>query len=224
MSFDLGSILQQYAGSASAPDDAHENFGRVAQVAPPDLVRDGLSAMFRSDQTPSVGQMAAQTWQQSSPTQQAGMLNEILSGLSPDAISSILGSLANRASAGQPSAEHAPVPGSGLGGILGSVLSTLGGGPTSSGGLPGLGAVLGQLGLGTPGNAGVPGVPPTITPDQASQLSPEDVRDIANKAEEHNPGIVDVLSNFYVQHPDLVKSLGAMALAVAMGHMAKKNS
>jgi hypothetical protein len=85
--------------------------------------------------------------------------------------------------------------------------------------LGGLGAILNQLGLDAP--SGSP-TPPTITPDQASQITPDQVKDIANQAEKHNPGIVDVLSGFYVQHPDLVKSLGAAALALAMGHMAKQ--
>jgi len=218
MSFDLGGLLAQYTGGAAAPaDDVHEHFGQVASTAPADLVRDGLSAMFRSDQTPSVGEMASKTWQQSSPNQQAGMLNQLLAGLSPAAIASILGSL-------QGSAASAQAPGAGgLGGMLGSVLGSLGGGETGAGagagGLGGLGAILNQLGL---GGAAAAGAAPTVTPDQASQVTPDQIKEIANKAEQHNPGIVDMLSSFYVQHPDLVKSLGAAALAMAMGHMAKK--
>jgi hypothetical protein len=223
MSFDLGSILSQYTGgnAAASEQDTSAHFGQVAQVAPAELVKDGLSAMFRSDATPSVGQMASQTYQQSTPTQQAGMLNQILAGLSPAAIASILGSL--NGGAGAPAATQSSAQGGSLGGMLGSVLGSLAGGG-QGGGLGGLGGILDSLGLGTAGSAGVPGVPPAITPDQASQITPDQVKDIANKAQEHNPGIVDVLSGFYVQHPDLVKSLGAAALAIAMGHMAKKTA
>jgi hypothetical protein len=60
-----------------------------------------------------------------------------------------------------------------------------------------------------------------VTPDQAAQLSPEQVQDIAAKAEQHNPGIVDRMGDFYSDHPDLVKAIGGAALAIALGHMAQ---
>jgi hypothetical protein len=60
-----------------------------------------------------------------------------------------------------------------------------------------------------------------VTPEQASQLSPEQVQDIAAHAEQQNPGIVDQMGNFYSDHPTLVKALGGAALAIALGHMAQ---
>ncbi len=41
---------------------------------------------------------------------------------------------------------------------------------------------------------------PQLTPDQASQLSPTQVSEIAADADKANPGIVDQVSNFYAQH------------------------
>jgi hypothetical protein len=60
-----------------------------------------------------------------------------------------------------------------------------------------------------------------VTPEQAAQVSPQQVQEIAAKAEEHNPGVVDRMGDFYSQHPDLVKAIGGAALAVALGHMAQ---
>ena len=55
---------------------------------------------------------------------------------------------------------------------------------------------------------------PTITPEQASQISPADAAAIAAHAEQHDGSIVDKAGEFYAQHPALVKSLGAAALAI----------
>lgn len=59
----------------------------------------------------------------------------------------------------------------------------------------------------------------TITPQQASQLSPSDVNSIAAHAQEQDPSIVDRVGSFYAQHPTLVKTLGAVALSAVMGHL-----
>ena len=58
-----------------------------------------------------------------------------------------------------------------------------------------------------------------ISPDQASQLSPGQVSDIAAHAEQTQPDIVDEVSNFYAQHSGLIKMLGGAALAVTMAKM-----
>jgi hypothetical protein len=47
------------------------------------------------------------------------------------------------------------------------------------------------------------------------------MREIAVHAEQHNPNVVDQVGNFFGQHPDLVKGLGRMALAVLLGKLAK---
>jgi hypothetical protein len=52
-------------------------------------------------------------------------------------------------------------------------------------------------------------------------MSPDQVRQIAEQAEQHNPSVVDRMGDFYAQHPGLVKGLGGAALAIALGHMAQ---
>lgn len=61
-----------------------------------------------------------------------------------------------------------------------------------------------------------------VTPEQASQVSPEQVRELAEQAEQQSPGIVDRMSAFYAEHPTLVKALGGAALALALGHVAQR--
>ena len=63
-----------------------------------------------------------------------------------------------------------------------------------------------------------------VTPEVASQLTPEQVQELASHAERHNPGIVDQIGGFYAQHPQLVKGLGGAALAIALGSMAKRGA
>lgn len=175
MSFDLGSLLSQFAGSGTVAN-ATDHFDKVAQSASPDLLSQGLSAMFHSDQTPPFAQMAGQLFGQANPNQQAGMLNQILASMGPG----VLASLVNGAQGG------------------------------------GLGAILGQLTQG--GTA-----PATVTPDQASKLTPEQVQVIASHAEQHNPGIVEEMSGFYAQHSGLIKTLGGAALSIALAKMAERH-
>jgi len=61
-----------------------------------------------------------------------------------------------------------------------------------------------------------------VTPEQASQVSPEQVRELAEQAEKQNPGIVDRMSDFYAEHPTLIKAIGGAALALALGHVAQR--
>lgn len=60
-----------------------------------------------------------------------------------------------------------------------------------------------------------------ITPEQAQQVPPSAVHELAAKAEQNNPSIVDEAGSFYAQHPTLVKTLGAGALALVMSHMSQ---
>ena len=68
------------------------------------------------------------------------------------------------------------------------------------------------------------GASPPITPDQATAVRPEQVQEIATKAEQANPGIVDRVSQFYSQHPGLVRTLGSAALAIALAKMAQRSN
>ena len=63
----------------------------------------------------------------------------------------------------------------------------------------------------------------TITPDQASQFTPEQVQQMADHAQQSNPSIVDHMSDFYAQHSGLIKTLGGAALAVALAKMADRS-
>ena len=180
MAIDWGQLLQQYAGGSSPPQSVDDDFDEVARHAPPEQLRDGLAAAFRSDDTPPFGQMVGQLFGGANPNQRAGMLTSLIAGLAP----AVLSSLAQRGGGAGAN--------SGLGGILGRLL-------------PG-------------GDA-----PPSVTPDQAAQMSPAEVEEIAAHAEKANPGIVDQMSSFYAEHPQLVKGLGAAALAIALGRMANAN-
>jgi hypothetical protein len=51
-----------------------------------------------------------------------------------------------------------------------------------------------------------------LTPDQASQLSPAQVTEIASHAEQAKPSVVDQVGSFYAQHLGLIKTLGGVAL------------
>jgi hypothetical protein len=45
---------------------------------------------------------------------------------------------------------------------------------------------------------------------------------LAEHAEKQNPSIVDQASQFYAQHPTLVKTIGAGALALVMSHLSRR--
>ena len=94
-------------------------------------------------------------------------------------------------------------------GILNQLVQVLGSGALGTV----AGGVLGRV-LGGTGNAA-----PTVTPQQAQQISPADAAAIAEHAEKKDPSIMDRAGEFYAQHPQLVKGLGAAALAIALGRM-----
>lgn len=169
MGFDLGGLLQQYLGGTQNVDHSRvsEDYHQVAQNAPPGAVEQGLSEAFRSDQTPPFSQMIGNLFGNADPQQKAGMLSQLISGLSPGLLGSVAG---------------------GLGGLLHS----------------------------NNGSAGA------VTEEQASQMTPEQVQKIAAEAEQQNPGIVDKMSSFYVNHPGLVKTIGSAALAIALAKIAQR--
>ena len=104
--------------------------------------------------------------------------------------------------------------------ILAQVLSRGGGG----GGGGGLAGLLGGGGGGGGGLAGLlgGGGTPEVTPEQAEQVSPEEVAQIAEQAEQQDPSIIDRVSDFYSQQPTLVKTLGAAALTIALAKIADR--
>lgn len=101
--------------------------------------------------------------------------------------------------------------------ILNTLLATVGpsllsGAMSRQSGGGGLGNLAGLLGGGQQ----------QITPEQAENIPPQAVEEIAREAEQKDPNIVDRVSDFYAEHPTLVKGLGAAALAIAMSGMAKQ--
>ncbi|HEV2799970.1 MAG TPA: hypothetical protein VGW12_05720 [Pyrinomonadaceae bacterium] len=95
--------------------------------------------------------------------------------------------------------------------ILNTLISTLG--PT----------VISQI-LANRGAAGLAGLLGSgqreVTPELAAQVPPEAVQEIAERAEQKDPSIVDMASNFYAEHPTLVQGLGAAALTIALAKVA----
>jgi hypothetical protein len=58
-----------------------------------------------------------------------------------------------------------------------------------------------------------------LTPAQASQLSPQEVQQVVERAHQVNPGTADELAGLYANHSGLIKTLGGAALAIAMAKM-----
>jgi hypothetical protein len=91
-------------------------------------------------------------------------------------------------------------------GLLNRLLGAVG--PGAMAGLPG--ALGGLLGGGEVG------------PEQAANVSPQDVEEIAAQAEKQDPSVIDQVSSFYAKHPQVVQALGGLALTIAMQHMMKR--
>jgi hypothetical protein len=80
-------------------------------------------------------------------------------------------------------------------------------------------------GAGLTGLTGIlSGGKPQLTPQQAQQIPPEVVQQMADHAEKNSPSIVDSLSSFYAQHTTLVKTLGGAALSIALAKIAQKTT
>jgi hypothetical protein len=88
-------LLQQALGG-NGTANAEKHFDQVAQQAPPDQLGAGLAEAMRSKETPPFGTMVSQMFGQSSPTQQAGVLNQILGALGPAAATGLAGGALGR--------------------------------------------------------------------------------------------------------------------------------
>jgi hypothetical protein len=163
----VSNVLKQYTGG-STPNvaDATQHFDQVTQSTSPSTIAEGLSAMFRSDQTPAFGNMVSGLFSQSNGDQKAGMLNHLIASIGPGTVAQLAG-----------------------GGMLASLL---GGGATQ------------------------------VTPQQAQNISPELVQQLATHAEKADPSIVDKASAFYAEHTTLVKTLGGAALTIALAKVAER--
>jgi hypothetical protein len=62
-----------------------------------------------------------------------------------------------------------------------------------------------------------------VTPEQAERIPPEAVQELAAEAEKKDPSIIDRVSDFYAEQPQLVKTLGAAALGVALMQIGRRH-
>lgn len=98
--------------------------------------------------------------------------------------------------------------------ILGKVLG--GGGGAATGGAGGGGGLSDLINVFTGGGQ------QEVTPEMAQQIPPEAVQEIADKAQKEDPSIIDRISDFYAEHPTLVKTLGTAALTIALSKIAQR--
>jgi hypothetical protein len=63
---------------------------------------------------------------------------------------------------------------------------------------------------------------PQVSAETAQQIPPDAVREIAEAAEQKDPSIIDRISHAYADQPQIVKTLGKAALAVALAQMVRK--
>jgi hypothetical protein len=163
----VSNVLKQYTGDTTTnPANATDHFDQVAQAAPQSAIAEGLSAVFRSDQTPAFGNLLGGLFSQSNREQKAGILYQLIASVGPGTLAQLAGG--------------------------GAVASLLGGGSNA------------------------------LTPQQAQNISPELVQQMAAHAEKADPSIVDKASAFYAQHATLVKTLGGAALSIALVKVAER--
>jgi hypothetical protein len=63
----------------------------------------------------------------------------------------------------------------------------------------------------------------SVTPEQAQNVSPDAIKQLAARAETANPSVIDKAGEFYAQHPKLVQGLGAGVLAVVIRHLSQRH-
>jgi hypothetical protein len=63
---------------------------------------------------------------------------------------------------------------------------------------------------------------PEVSAEDATHVTPDQVREIADEAEKKDPGVLDRVGAIYAKHPDVFKALGGSVLAIALGQMARR--
>jgi len=63
-----------------------------------------------------------------------------------------------------------------------------------------------------------------VSPDVAEQIPERSIEAVAAEAEKKDPSIVDRVSKFYADQPALIKTLGGLALTVAMAKVAQRQA
>lgn len=95
MAFDLGNLLQQFAGhpTATDPEGVAQAFSHVAGDAPHASIAQGLASAFLSDATPPFGQLVSQLFGRSDPALRTSLLNLLLDDVSPAMLTALAGSV-----------------------------------------------------------------------------------------------------------------------------------
>jgi len=158
----------------------------------------GVLQQYQSGQTPAPGAVAQhfdQVAQAAPQSTMAAAISHALSSNQTPPLGTMVSSLFNQATPDQKA------------GMVNHLLTAIG--PTAAGALTSSGVLAGITGA-------------TATPAQAQALSPDAVKQLADQAQRADGSVVDKLGSFYAQHPTLVKSLGAGALALMMSHMSKR--
>ncbi len=91
----IGDLLKQYSANSATSGNEEQHFDQVAQAVPASTLARGLAEAFRSAQTASFPQMAAQLFASGNNQQQASMLNALLASVGPGVISKFAGSAPN---------------------------------------------------------------------------------------------------------------------------------
>jgi len=86
-------ILKQYA---ERPTDTETDFDEVARQVPPDVLGSGIAQAFRSDQTPSFGDMMGRLLSGSNVQQRTGLLNQLIQAVGPAVLSGVAGGALGR--------------------------------------------------------------------------------------------------------------------------------
>src|SRR5215467_5148864 len=88
----LSSVLKQYTGGSNQNlANVSEHYDQVASAAPQGAIAEGLSDVFRSNQTPAFGSLVGNLFNQSNGEQKAGVLNHLIGSLGPGALSQMAG-------------------------------------------------------------------------------------------------------------------------------------
>jgi hypothetical protein len=63
-----------------------------------------------------------------------------------------------------------------------------------------------------------------ISPEVAERIPSKSIEAVAAEAEKKDPSVVDRISKFYAEQPALIKTLGGLALTVAMARVAQRQT
>lgn len=84
----VSDILEQYADTAACAghDDARNDYGRIAGLAPRDILKGALMRAFDAAPTAPFAEIVARLFAQANPQQRAGMLRILIEAAGPDEV------------------------------------------------------------------------------------------------------------------------------------------